>query len=1026
MNQPFNVLDTLRQQIAAAGLDPDAPEPRKALFSRQTVGDSADLERILSLPRREWKPAQVEEMVELLSRHLRKNPTSRLRPTQAIALTEAHDYGGVLGPIGIGHGKCVAGDTEFLDATCGVRRTAAETGSFLTPALHDKVEIHNAQATSVFSGHKECLKISLRDGTSITVSADHPIWTVNGWKAAGTLHVNEHVGVATRQPAPETLTDIRMDEVIVLAGMLANGGCTQVAKTFSQLPGPLLDEFLSCVQSLGGYCTEKPQKSKCREFYVNGIGAWFRSFDMHEHSKTKRVPARLWGMSDDAVRLFLNRFWAMDGYLNKVKGQWVAFECVLASEKLIDDLRFLLLRLGIRSRKKFKRASIGEKQYNAWRLTVSGEYAIRFYEQVGPLLGKEEKCHALYGHLKTTPRNPNYDVVPFLGRKSAQMATLKKETGRSWRGLMPTAEGQFVGRRTFQNACRGINYQGSLAYLASEDVAWEQISHIESVGILPVFDLCVPGPENFLANGVIVHNTLISLLMPVILRAKQPLIVVPAKLREKTYREAKVYAEDWHIAPYFRVESYETLGRVSGADILVAMKPDLIVLDEAHRAKNPRAAVTRRLKRYIEEANPTVIALSGTIIKRSIKDFAHLARWALPKTNPTPESWEQIELWAQAIDEKSNDTNRVHPGELVQLCNDEEARQFQLEPIQAARHAFRRRLVETPGVVATKEAGIDASLSITMVEQKVSAEVEKAFSTLRRTWETPCGEPIADAVAMWRHARELALGFYYRWKVQPPPEWLEARRAWAKHVRETIKTNRSGLDSELQVAQAIGAYIHRLEQPNRKHEYVPEGVKNGVEIYQQWTQIRPIYTPETEAVWLGLDAVEHCAEWARHHNGIVWSDLVAFAEKLADVSGLPYYSLQATDKRTKKHVLEQPAGKPMICSVQSVGEGMNLQAWHLNLVASAPPTGSAWEQMIGRTHRAGQTQDEVEVVVLTGCTEQHKGVLRAQSDSHFQQTMTGEQRRLCVADKIFWSNEELLRKAAHSIRWAKSGLDKDD
>src|SRR5690606_28808723 len=105
-------------------------------------------------------------------------------------------------------------------------------------------------------------------------------------------------------------------------------------------------------------------------------------------------------------------------------------------------------------------------------------------------------------------------------------------------------------------------------------------------------------------------KTLISYLAPCILDAKRPLLILPAKLKEKTRREFRTLAYHWR-GPHpdaFRIESYELLGRMNAGNklddkgrvvrpgFLERYNPDLIILDEFHKAKNIRgAAVAKRL-----------------------------------------------------------------------------------------------------------------------------------------------------------------------------------------------------------------------------------------------------------------------------------------------------------------------------------------------------------------------------------------------------------------------------------------------
>jgi replicative DNA helicase len=47
-----------------------------------------------------------------------------------------------------------------------------------------------------------------------------------------------------------------------------------------------------------------------------------------------------------------------------------------------------------------------------------------------------------------------------------------------------------------------------LADLASSDVLWDRVVSIEPLGEQPVFDATVEGTHNFVANGIVAHNSL--------------------------------------------------------------------------------------------------------------------------------------------------------------------------------------------------------------------------------------------------------------------------------------------------------------------------------------------------------------------------------------------------------------------------------------------------------------------------------------------------------------------------------------
>ena len=492
-------------------------------------------------------------------------------------------------------------------------------------------------------------------------------------------------------------------------------------------------------------------------------------------------------------------------------------------------------------------------------------------------------------------------------------------------------------------------------------------------------------------------KTLISLLAPEVAFATRPLLLVPAALAQKTKRDERILRHHWKLPEFIRIVSYEWLGRVQAAGFLADYRPDMIIADEVHRLKNGKAAVTRRVRRYMSDAvdKPKFVGMSGTITKRSLHDFAHILRWALPPEDaPLPRWHNDLELWADALDERKGQTRRADPGALVVLCNDEERKLWaQRERRRAARMAFRRRLVDTPGVVATKETPIDASLEVRSVEPKVSPGIDDAFETLRNDFVTPDGWPIADGLAMFRHAREIALGFYYVWDPRPPQHWLIARQVWAAFVRQVLRNSRT-LDSELQVRQRHG------DAPQCK----------------AWIDVRDDFAPNTVPRWIDDSVVEFCASWAKRNRGIVWVEHTCFGERLSKVSGLPYYGRKGRDARGR-YIEDHPEGKGFIASIASNGTGRNLQRWNKNLITSMPANGMQTEQLLGRTHRDGQTADEVTFDVLVSCAEHVGAFWQAMRDAQFVADLNGSPQKLLVADvDVVTADSIAFRSGA---RWEK-------
>ena len=259
-------------------------------------------------------------------------------------------------------------------------------------------------------------------------------------------------------------------------------------------------------------------------------------------------------------------------------------------------------------------------------------------------------------------------------------------------------------------------------------------------------------------------KTLISFLAPVVLEADRPLLVVPARLKRKTTHEFSELEEHWQKSENLKIVSYEKLSREGGTPFLEESRPDLLILDEVHRLKNRRAAVTRRFREWMKEHPETkVIAMSGTITKRSLLDFAHILRWCLPPgLQPLPINSRELEAWAGAVDvirrfdnHKKMDgvSKRTRPGALRLLLNDEEKKQ----KITGVRAGVRRRIQETPGVVASVAQEVAASLNIVLtLVDGYSERIHELADGLNKKVK-PNGDTITDEdlSTRWRIVRTL-------------------------------------------------------------------------------------------------------------------------------------------------------------------------------------------------------------------------------------------------------------------------------
>lgn len=488
----------------------------------------------------------------------------------------------------------------------------------------------------------------------------------------------------------------------------------------------------------------------------------------------------------------------------------------------------------------------------------------------------------------------------------------------------------------------------------------------------------------FAPIGVGWGKTLIGLALPEAFDAKNAVYLVRPDLKRQLEREIEDFYGKHFDLPLDRltIVSYTELSSASKATILEQIEPDAIICDEAHCLRHKTSARTKRFLRYAAEHPACKYAfMSGTMTTRSIHDYGHLIELALRKNSPLPRGYRELSDWAGALD--VDPEYRMNPGALKKLCKES-------EPV---RKGFQRRLVQTEGVVATEEGSIGTSLVIRKRRAAIPPEVQAAMATVNKKWVIG-DEELTDATEKARVLRQLASGFYYYWvwpNNDPDIEWLDARAAWNKEVRERLKHATEGLDSPYLLARAAERY-RQWERKGRPRPKPDKAWDSGA--WEAWRRVRDRPPPPTAAVWLSEFLIEDAIAWAKKQDqpAIIWYSSTAIGELLAQRSGFPLFGA-ATDASDQK-------ADVIIASIRTQGTGKNLQHYSRNLIMELPPNGTTVEQLIGRTHRPGQTSDDV-IVDWFGHTEQlEECMTRVLADSEYMEQTTGQRQKVLYAARI--------------------------
>lgn len=482
--------------------------------------------------------------------------------------------------------------------------------------------------------------------------------------------------------------------------------------------------------------------------------------------------------------------------------------------------------------------------------------------------------------------------------------------------------------------------------------------------------------------------------------------------RKKSER-ARVYGRGMdgvYVAPY------SLLSAQDASEMLEAVAPGLVILDEAHLVKNPTAARTRRLRAYLNARHPEVVALSGTITSKSVKDYHHLVKAALGPRSPLPTSTVLAYDWGNIIDAGAffqySATGPIRP--LVKWAR-EQWPEEQFPYSQAGfRKAFQHRLTSAPGVVATFGER-DIGSSLLLVNQPVAhyeralgwPELEEHFRVLEEEWKTPNGDEIEHAIHTFKWNLELSAGFYNQLRWPEPGE----RGATA----EAIARAKEHHDAQQEYARVLRRwlqddYVPGLDTPFLVGREMSQhgAARVGSRLYVPWKEAKDLEfegMPQRipEAVRVCPYKVQHAVEWARKlprgTGGIVWfhhQEIGRWATELLEAAGFEAVYCPA-GRAANERILDTKPNQIVVASIEAHGTGKNLQHFHQQLVLQWPRPAKTAEQLLGRLHRTGQEADEV--VTATCATIEFDQVLffACVVDALYQHQTTGVRQKLVYA-----------------------------
>ena len=458
---------------------------------------------------------------------------------------------------GYGFNKCVVGATEVFHAETGERATVGglfkTRRPFVVHALGDDGVLRPRRVTDVvWNGVKPVFELKTAQGKRLTATANHPVRTLDGWTHLGDLKPGDRLA-APRRLAVAGGGSMPRHELIVLAGLIAEGNachpsclyfyndCRELIGDFADAAarfpdtaarvdvrgdGKRMEVCVSTGRDARFKKGSRPWNASGGTFVTERVrsGAFLWAEGLGLLGKTaaeKFVPAPVFALPEEDLALFLGRLWAGDGFVGSATQ--TPFYAT-SSERLARDVQTLLLRLGVVAgvrEKTFRYRYRGEKSPRAAFTVhlVGNDASAAFVDRVLPhALGRETQVAAyLEAIADRADGRTSKDTVPAEVRR--WVAEERERAGLTWKQLEDRSGlsmKEFVGRGTAgKRGFRRSTVAKLAAFFASDrlreaaesDLFWDSVVSVTPRGARDTYDLTVEVDHNFVADGLVVHNS---------------------------------------------------------------------------------------------------------------------------------------------------------------------------------------------------------------------------------------------------------------------------------------------------------------------------------------------------------------------------------------------------------------------------------------------------------------------------------------------------------------------------------------
>lgn len=383
------------------------------------------------------------------------------------------------------YGKCLSPESQVLTSNGLVKARKIKEND--TVFSFDNGKLVTARCVAVGKARKESVKIKMRSGREFVCSFDHPMLTPFGYVEASKLNPGDRIqALCTTYEGYHEIDDAELDFVTL---MIFDGYCRKHLG-FSKTAQEVIDLMSRTCKLLGAEFVHM-KSSRDSDYNFSNVGllrSILQKYGIYDHlAYDKRIPRDWFTLSVRQRLRFLDLMFATDGYA-QANGQC---GIALANKGLIEDIQHMLSSVGIISSFYYK----PNNKAGAWVLCIPRRETVKLLGMI-----------TFFQKRKMAERALEKEPVCISDTFPYEIIKREKLTGQTRKHGLRCENTKDISREKFLRLAEEFP---CLNKYICDDFYLDKVVDVEPMGVMDLIDIEVEGTHNFIANGLVSHNTVL-------------------------------------------------------------------------------------------------------------------------------------------------------------------------------------------------------------------------------------------------------------------------------------------------------------------------------------------------------------------------------------------------------------------------------------------------------------------------------------------------------------------------------------